>query len=113
MTRFGVNNIEVIETTAPDGLDELPDPYAVFIGGSGGRMKKIIELTCRRLKPSGRIVINIVSLENLNIVMEALSMAGFTSEVVMVNISRGTDILDLTRLEALNPVFIITGWKET
>ncbi|MFC2071366.1 precorrin-6y C5,15-methyltransferase (decarboxylating) subunit CbiE [Chloroflexota bacterium] len=109
MTRFGVNNIEVIEATAPDGLDELPDPYAVFIGGSGGRMKEIIELTCRRLKPGRRIVINVVSLENLNIVMEALRMAGFTSEVVMVNISRGTDILDLTRLEALNPVFIITG----
>jgi len=36
LQRFGVSNVEVIQTLAPDGLNYLPDPTTVFIGGSGG-----------------------------------------------------------------------------
>jgi precorrin-6Y C5,15-methyltransferase (decarboxylating) len=107
--KFNTYNIEVIQTVAPDNLDDLPAPDTVFIGGSGGRMEGIIEFASRKLKPGGRIVINIALLENLGTTVETLRAKGFTPEITMVNIARSTGILELTRFDALNPVFIVTG----
>jgi precorrin-6Y C5,15-methyltransferase (decarboxylating) len=112
LQKFHVPNVEVVHTSAPDGLDKLPGPTAAFIGGSGGRMAEILDLLCRRLKPGGRIVINIVALENLNTAVDALQAKGFTTDVTLVNISRSTNIKKLNRLEALNPVFVITGLQK-
>ncbi len=50
-----------------------------------------------------------VSLENLNSAVAAVKLAGIEPEITMVNISRSSGLLDLTRFEALNPVFIITA----
>ncbi|MBT9148672.1 MAG: precorrin-6y C5,15-methyltransferase (decarboxylating) subunit CbiE [Dehalococcoidia bacterium] len=111
LQRFGASNVEVIQTLAPDGLGDLPDPTAVFIGGSGGRMEGILDIACRRLKLEGRIVINAVTLENLNAAVDGLKTRGFTAEVTLINIAHSKDIANLTRLEALNPVFVIVGWK--
>lgn len=107
--KFQRYNIEVIPATAPDGLDELPDPDAVFIGGSAGNMGIIISYILGRIQTGGRIVINVVSLENLNSAVAAVKVAGIEPEITMVNISRSSGLLDLTRFEALNPVFIITA----
>jgi len=109
LQKFHVPNVEVVQSFAPDGLSELPDPTTVFIGGSGGRMEEILDLVCRRLKPSGRIVINIVALENLSAAVNALKVRGFVPEVTLVNVARSTNVLELTRFEALNPVFVVTG----
>jgi len=107
--RFHVPNVEVVHTFAPDGLGRLPAPTAVFIGGSGGRMEGILDVVSRRLKPGGRIVINIVALENLSAAVNALEARGFVPDITMVNIARSTSVIELTRFEALNPVFVITG----
>jgi precorrin-6Y C5,15-methyltransferase (decarboxylating) len=109
LQKFHVSNVEMVQASAPDGLDNLPEPTAAFIGGSGGRMTEILDLLCRRLKPNGRIVINIVALENLSTAVNALEARGFAADVTLVNISRSTSVKKLTRLEALNPVFVVTG----
>ncbi len=109
--KFQVHNVEVVQTFAPDGLSELADPTAVFIGGSGGRMIEILDLACHRLKPGGRIAINIVALENLSAAVNALRVRGFVPGVTLVSVARSTDILELARLEALNPVFIVAASK--
>ena len=113
LRRFGVSNVEVIQTMAPDRLAELPDPNVVFIGGSGGKIEVILDIACRRLRPEGHIVINVVTLENLDASVKGLKARGFTAEVTLINIARSKDIANLIRLEALNPVFVITGWGET
>jgi precorrin-6B C5,15-methyltransferase / cobalt-precorrin-6B C5,C15-methyltransferase len=110
--RFARNNIEVIQSTAPNGLEELPDPSAVFIGGSSGHIEEILRLVCRKLKRGGRIVANVATLENLQAVSRGLAENGFDCEITLLNIARSKAILDLTRLEALNPVFIVTGWRK-
>jgi len=112
LKKFNVPNVEVVQTFAPDGLNKLPNPTAVFIGGSGGRMQKIVGFVSRRLKPGGHIVINIVALENLSAAVSALRARGFMPEVTLVNIARSTSVMELTRLEALNPVFVVTGVRE-
>ena len=111
--RFDRHNIKVIQASAPEHLDDLPDPDAVFIGGSGGHMGEILRVTCSRLRPGGRIVINAATLETLHAAVESLKANGFAVEVTLVNVAHSKDILNLTRLEALNPVLHIVGWRET
>ena len=112
LRKFNVSNVEVVQTFAPDGLNSLPDPTAVFIGGSGGRVKEILELVSRRLKPGGRIVMNIVALENLSAAVDALKARGFAPDITLVNIARSTGVSELTRFETLNPVFVVSGVKK-
>ncbi|MFC1906988.1 precorrin-6y C5,15-methyltransferase (decarboxylating) subunit CbiE [Chloroflexota bacterium] len=112
ISKFKVPNVEVVQAFAPDGLSQLPDPTAVFIGGSGGVMEGILDLVCRRLKPGGRIVMNIVALENLGVAVNALKARGFIFDVTLVSVARSTDIMELTRFEALNPVFVVATGKK-
>lgn len=107
--KFGRGNVEVFRTEAPAGLDRLPDPDCVFVGGSGGRIGEIIAVVCARLKPAGRIVLNLVTFQNLNDACRALAENGFETEIVLVNIARGAPAGNLTRLEPLSPVFVVTG----
>jgi precorrin-6Y C5,15-methyltransferase (decarboxylating) len=112
LNKFNAPNVEVIKAFAPDGLGKLPAPTAVFIGGSGGRMKKIVDFVSRKIKPGGRIVLNIVALENLSTAVDALRARGFLSEVTLINTARSTGVAELTRLEALDPVFVVTGVRK-
>lgn len=107
--RFGRHNIQVVRVSAPDRLEDLPAPDAIFVGGSGGRMAEIISAAGVRLKPGGRVVVNVVTLETLHRTIEALQASGFTFEVTLVNVARSTNVIELTRFEALNPIFVITG----
>ncbi len=112
LRKFQATRVEVVHTFAPDNLYELPDPTAVFIGGSGGKMEEILDLVGRRLKPGSRIVINTVTLENLSTTVNALKARGFVPDVTLVNIARSTKITELTRFEALNPVFVVAASKQ-
>ena len=107
--KFRAHNVEIIHTAAPEKLEHLPVPNAVFIGGSSGKMKEIIEAVSAKLMPGGHIVINIVAMENLATAVDTLKAKGFLPEITLVNIARSTGITELTRFEALNPVYIITG----
>jgi len=111
VNKFGRCNIRVIHATAPEGLGELPDPSTIFIGGSGGELAGILKVACDRLKPGGRIVINAATLETLQAAVDGLKANGFMSEISLINVARSRDILNLTRLEALNPVFVVTSWR--
>lgn len=110
--KFNRDNIEVVQSLAPDNLKTLPDPTAIFVGGSGGRMAEILQVACHRLKPSGRIVINAATLESLHSAVQGLKTNGFMVETILVNVARSKEISNLNRLEALNPVFIITGYQQ-
>ena len=107
--RFEAWNVEVIRAEAPEGLSELPDPDAVFIGGSGGRMEEILDVVCCRLKPGGRIVANTATLESMNAAACSLKRRGFETEVALINVARSKAVADLTLFNALNPVFVITA----
>lgn len=111
--KFRVGNYTLVEGKAPAGLDDWPDPDAVFIGGSGGELAELIRLTLGRLKPGGRLVMNFVTLENLATATATLKDNGTAWEVVQLQASRSQPILDLHRLAAQNPVWIITASKES
>lgn len=112
IVKFGASQVKVVCALAPDALDNLPAPDVVFIGGNAGQMEGILDIACRRLDHGGRIVINVVTLESMNIAIGGLQSRGFTTEVTLINVSRSKNIATLTRLEALNPVFVISGWRK-
>ena len=104
IAKFHTPQMSVVHGVAPAALADLPDPDAVFIGGSGGEMGELVRICRERLKPGGRLVINVATLENLGEVP--------ADDVTLVQISRTRPILNLHRFEALNPVFIATWEKE-
>lgn len=59
---LGVPSLEVIEGQAPEALDSLPLPDAVFVGG-GLATPGLVERCWQALKPGGRLVANAVTLE--------------------------------------------------
>ncbi|WP_018987719.1 precorrin-6y C5,15-methyltransferase (decarboxylating) subunit CbiE [Aromatoleum toluclasticum] len=111
--RLQATNYTLVEGKAPDGLDAWPDPDAVFIGGSGGELAGLIELILARLRPAGRLVMNFVTIENLATATAALAAAGAAWDVTMLSAARSQPILDMHRLAAQNPVWIVTAHKNT
>lgn len=111
--RLKANNYTLLEGKAPAGLDTWPDPDAVFIGGSGGELAELIRLVLARLAPGGRLVMNFVTLENLATATAALGEAGATWDVVQLQAARSQPILDMHRLAAQNPVWIVSATKES
>ena len=112
IARFGTSHVRPVHGTAPDVLSEIADnPDAVFIGGSAGRMRDILDIAARRLRPGGRIVLNLATVENLAETIATLKTLTLAYELIQVQISRGAPILEMTRFEALNPVTIVTAWE--
>ncbi len=112
LKKFVSRNIMLVEAFAPEGMDDLPDPDRVFIGGSSGMLEEIIEAVDRRLKPEGRIVLNAVTLDTLTKSVEFLEDHGYTVEVTCVNIAKTRGLTEYKMFEAHNPVYIIAAWKD-
>jgi precorrin-6Y C5,15-methyltransferase (decarboxylating) len=102
------DGLTIVPGEAPDALASLPDPDAVFVGGSGGRLVEILNAAHSRLRSSGRIVANLVTYEHIAAVLAWAQARQIAAEVVQVGIARSATILDMTRLQAENPVTIVT-----
>lgn len=101
-------NLRLVEGTAPEVLPALPVPDAVFIGGSGGRLDKIVQEACRR-NPAVRICISAIALETLEGAIHALEQQGYSPAVTQVAVSRTKAVGGLHLLTAQNPIFLVTG----
>lgn len=109
---FGVKNAKICPGSAPEALTELPRPDRVVIGGSGGKLREILEYVFERLLEGGRVVINAVALETLTHAAEWVNQVGFTDvEVTQVNISKTVGAGKVNLFKANNPVFIICAEK--
>jgi precorrin-6Y C5,15-methyltransferase (decarboxylating) len=103
----------LVEACAPEGLEGLPDPDRVFIGGSGGNLEEIINFLDKRLKAEGVIVLNAVTLDTLTKSVEFFEDHGYLLEIVCINVARTRNLTEYRMFEAHNPVYIITAKKET
>ncbi|OPG15486.1 precorrin-6y C5,15-methyltransferase (decarboxylating) subunit CbiE [Ferroacidibacillus organovorans] len=100
-----------LHARAPEGLDDFPDPDAVFIGGSGGELKEVIALSAKRLREGGRVVVSAATIENLYEAQQTLGDLGFFVSITLVQTARSKPILNLTRFEGMNPVYLVTAWR--
>jgi precorrin-6Y C5,15-methyltransferase (decarboxylating) len=109
--RFGVTNVTTVIGRAPEVWRDLPDPDAVFVEGSGREIARLAELAFDRLRSGGRLVANVVSVEGLHEVRQALAAKTDALQVTMVNVARGTDQLNRLRFDALNPNFLVAATR--
>ena len=113
LERWSPGNVKIVAAEAPESLEALEAPDAVFVGGSGGRLAEILDVAMHRLRPEGRIVVNLAALERTQEVYHRFQASGFIAELVMLNSARGKEMPDGTvRLQSLNPVFVVTARRE-
>ena len=109
--RFGVRRLAVVQAELPAGLEGLPDPDRVFIGGGGRELARIIRAAAARLQPGGVVVVNTVLLETATAAAAALRRLGFRTETVQVQVNRSRPMPFGERLEAVNPVWIVAATR--
>jgi precorrin-6Y C5,15-methyltransferase (decarboxylating) len=108
---FGVRNLVAIHGTAPAVFDGLPAPDAIFVGGTGHEVARLLASAYSALRPGGHMVVNVATLESLTATYDALKALTHSVEVLLVNISRGTEQLETLRFEAVNPTFVLSVRK--
>ena len=108
---LAVDNVTVIEGRAPDALTDLEDPDAIFVGGSKGSLKDIIELSLQRLKVNGRLVVNAITFENIQEAYQTFKDLKIAVNIVQLNVSRGVPLAHFHRYEPLNPIHIFSCTK--
>jgi precorrin-6Y C5,15-methyltransferase (decarboxylating) len=111
--RFGVTNLVPVLGRAPEAWEPLPAPDAVFVGGSGRDVSRLVELAYDRLRQGGRLVASVGALESLAEVHTALSRRQPDVNLWMINVARGTHQLERVRFEAVNPTFLVSVVKPT
>jgi cobalt-precorrin-6B (C15)-methyltransferase len=112
LEKFGVSNVKVILGNAKEKISQLPEADAIFIGGTGGDTKEIIELCEDKLKSGGRIVIGTILIETLFSVLSSIDRLNFKSvDVTQITISKSRKTSTGTMMLARNPVTIISATK--
>ena len=112
IAKFGLSNISVIYGNAKEKIQELEEADTIFIGGTGGDTREIVELSQNKLKSGGRIVIGIILIETLYSVLQVLEKLEFESvDITQVTISKSRKTSTGTMMLARNPVTIISATK--
>ena len=106
--KFHAGNVHIIEGAAPEAIKDIPSPTHVFVGGSGGGMKRIIERVME-LNDRARIVINCITPETLSDVMAAARELHLPDpEIVQVSAARFKRAGSYHLPQTVNPVYIIS-----
>ncbi|HJZ94573.1 MAG TPA: precorrin-6y C5,15-methyltransferase (decarboxylating) subunit CbiE, partial [Gemmataceae bacterium] len=85
---FGIRNVQAVFGTAPAVFQDLPDPDAIFIGGNGGEVARLLEASFATLRPGGRLVVNVGTLEMLDQTYDTLKRLAPAVSMLLVNLSR-------------------------
>lgn len=108
---FGLKNIKPVFGMAPAVFHGLPAPDAIFIGGNGGEVSRLLEASFGALRPGGRLVINVGTLEMLSAVYSVLKRLTASVHVQLVSVARGVEQMETLRFESVNPTFLLTVRK--
>jgi precorrin-6Y C5,15-methyltransferase (decarboxylating) len=104
---FGVRNLTAVHGTAPAIFSGLPAPDAIFVGGTGHEVARLLEMAYKALRLHGRLVVNVATLESLSATYNALKVLAGSVQVLLINVARGTEQLETLRFEAVNPTFLL------
>ncbi|MFT4715799.1 MAG: precorrin-6Y C5,15-methyltransferase (decarboxylating) [Paracoccaceae bacterium] len=97
---LGVPKFDIIDGVAPDALHGLDAPDAIFIGG--GLSMEVFDACWAALRPLGRLVVNVVTLESEVLLLEIYAKYG--GSLIKLNIARAEPIGGLTGWKPMMPV---------
>ncbi len=105
--RFGVPSLNVVEGKAPQALEGLPAPDAIFIGG-GGSKDGIIDAAIAGLRNGGRLVANAITLEMEAVLLDCHVRLG--GELTKFSVSRAEPVGSMS---GWRPAMPVTQWRWT
>ena len=104
---LGVPGVDLVPARAPEALEGLPAPDAVFIGG-GLTCVGMTDRTWKALVPGGRIVANAVTLEGEAVLMAARERLGGTLHRISVE-----SLEPIGRFHGFRPALPVMQWAAT
>jgi precorrin-6Y C5,15-methyltransferase (decarboxylating) len=102
--QFGVPGLRIVSKAAPAGLDLLPTPDAVFLGG-GASDPAVIEAAWTALRRGGRLVANAVTVETEAALMQARARLG--GDLTRLSVER---LEPIGAMEGFRPARTVTQW---
>lgn len=88
---------------------QLPAPTHVFVGGSGGKLREILE-TALEKNPGVRVVINAISLETIAEAARCLEELPFAEpEIVCLRADRAKLLGKSHLMMGMNPIYIFAA----
>ena len=104
---LGTPGLELHDSAAPQGLNALPTPDAIFIGG-GLTSDGTVETCFNALRTGGRLVANAVTLEGEAVLLKAWQAYG--GDLSRISVQRADPVGGLTGWRPMMPV---TQWVLT
>ncbi len=101
---FGVPGLRIVQGEAPEALEGLEAPDAIFIGG-GGSEPGVLDAVLGGLKPGGRLVANAVTTEMEAVLLAAQARLG--GHLVRLQVNRLAEVGSMHGWRAAMPV---TQW---
>jgi len=105
--------VRVVEGAAPGALVDLPDPDAVFVGGSGAALAAVLRLAAARARRAVVVALTgtarLASPERVLLAARSLAAAGMEVDTVRVQAGRFEIATGLRESLAVNPVFLVSG----
>lgn len=111
LEKFEISNVTTILGNAKEKIPELSQADAIFIGGTGGDTKEILELCYDKIKSGGRIVLGIILIETLFSVLELIKKLNLSVDITQITISKSRKTTTGTMMLARNPVTIVSLTK--
>ncbi len=106
--KAGCGNIKLIRGEAPESFEGIEAPDAVFIGGSGGKIKEIIK-SLLHFEKHIQIVLNCVTIDTIGEISALLKNCPHEDEeIVELQLARSVKTGEHRILKAQNPVFIVS-----
>ena len=112
LEKFQISNATIILWDAKEKISDLDQADAIFIGGTGGDTKDIVELCETKLKPGGRIVIGVILIETLYAILQVIERLEFNSiDITQITIGKSRKTSTGTMMLSRNPVTVISATK--
>ncbi|MER7081393.1 precorrin-6Y C5,15-methyltransferase (decarboxylating) [Saccharopolyspora kobensis] len=101
-------DVRVEEGESPQVLRNLPRPDSIFVGSGGSDV-----VTACAHAGAARVVVALAALDRVGATRDSLRSAGYEVEGVQLSAARLAELPDgASRLEAANPVVLISGCKK-
>ena len=108
---FGVPNVYPVLGRAPEILASLPEPDAIFVGGTGRQVDQVLKTAYARLCQGGSMAVHVATIEGLSSAYQTLKSLSGRVRVWNVTIARGIEQMERLRFEAIAPTFLLAVTK--
>ena len=96
---------------APEVLATLPEPDAIFVGGTGRQVDLVLSAAYRPALPGGQLAVNVATIEGLAAAYQTLkALAGDGAGLERLD-RAGIEQMDRLRFEAIAPTFLLAVTK--